>query len=139
MNITGHCYCKSIEYRTEVDPGRIGICHCRDCQIFGGSAFRTVAAVAPADFEFTKGQPTYFEKTAASGAVRKMAFCAKCGTHLCSVPKDTNEEGAFISIRIATSEDFAALKPAFEVFCESRVAWQKPLEGTHEFPRMPSG
>ena len=48
-------------------------------------------------------------------------------------------EGAFISIRIATSEDFTALKPLFELFCDSRVSWQKPLDGTSEFPRMPPG
>ena len=139
MKTTGSCYCNAIEYHTDVEPGMVGICHCRDCQVFGGSAFRTVAAVPPENFQFTKGQPTYFEKVSDSGAVRRMAFCANCGTHLCSLPEEMDGEGAFISIRIATSEDFAALKPVFELFCDSRVSWQKPLDGTSEFARMPSG
>jgi len=139
MKTTGSCYCNAIEYQADIEPGMVGICHCRDCQVFGGSAFRTVAAVTPKNFQFTKGQPTYFKKVSGSGAVRKMAFCANCGTHLCSLPADADSEGAFVSIRIATSEAFAELKPAFEVFCDSRVAWLDALGGTIEFPRMPSG
>jgi hypothetical protein len=139
MITTGGCFCGSIEYQTDIDPNMIGICHCRDCQIFGGSAFRTVAAVTPKNFEFTRGQPTYFEKVSDSGAVRKMAFCSSCGTHLCSLPTNANSEGAFVSIRIATSRDFTELKPVFEVYCDSRIAWLDALNGTIEFPRMPSG
>ena len=68
-----------------------------------------------------------------------MAFCANCGTHLCSLPADADSEGAFVSIRIATSDAFTELKPAFEIFCDSRVAWLDALDGTIEFPRMPPG
>lgn len=50
-----------------------------------------------------------------------------------------DSEGAFVSIRIATSKAFTELKPVFEVFCDSRVAWLDALEGTMVFPRMPSG
>ena len=139
MITTGGCFCGSIEYQADIDPNMIGICHCRDCQIFGGSAFRTVAAVTPGNFQFTRGEPTYFEKISDSGAVRKMSFCANCGTHLCSLPTDADSESAFVSIRIATSKAFTELTPVFEVFCDSRVAWLDALGGTIEFPRMPSG
>jgi hypothetical protein len=139
MKTTGSCYCNAIEYKTNIEPSLVGICHCRDCQIFGGSAFRTIAAVSPLNFQFTKGQPAFFEKVSDSGAVRRMAFCAECGTHLCSLPKNMDDEGAFISVRIATSKDFATIKPAIEIFCDSRVSWQKPIDGVSQFPRMPSG
>ena len=138
MKTTGSCFCNAIEYQADIEPSMIGICHCRDCQILGGSAFRTSAAVTPSNFRFTRGQPTYFEKVSDSGAVRKMAFCANCGTHLCSIPADADGKGAYVSIRIASSKDFAELRPVFEVFCDSRVAWLDTLDGTIEFPRMPS-
>lgn len=137
MKTTGGCFCGSIQYQADIDPNMIGICHCRDCQIFGGSAFRTSAMVPAGNFQFTEGQPAFFDKISDSGAVRRMAFCATCGTHLCSVPTDANAEGAFISVRIATSNDFGELKPAAEVFCDSRVPWLDKLEDAIQFPRMP--
>jgi hypothetical protein len=137
MEITGGCFCGAIEYAATIDVNLVGICHCRDCQILGGSAFRTTAMVTPANFRISKGEPKYFDKTSDSGAIRRMAFCDTCGTHLCSVPHDTQSEGAFVSLRFATSSAFHDVKPAAEIYCASRVSWLNSLEGTLEFPGMP--
>ena len=134
MNISGSCFCGLVEYEAELDGGVIGICHCRDCQIFSGSAFRTSGIVAPQQFKFTRGSPRYFDKKADSGAVRRMAFCGECGTHLCSLPAD--EKDGFVSIRVASSHQFDQLKPVAEIFCSSRVPWLSDLEGTTEFDGM---
>jgi hypothetical protein len=75
-----------------------------------------------------------FAKTADSGAVRKMAFCGECGTHLCSLPGDDN--GDYVSIRVASCREFDQLEPAIEIFCASRVAWVPGLKGTKEFDGM---
>ena len=40
MTVTGAYHCGQITYEAEVDPERSGICHCTDCQILTGSAFR---------------------------------------------------------------------------------------------------
>ncbi len=137
MNISGGCFCGAIEYKAEIDENRVGVCHCRDCQIFSGSAFRLSSAVSPGSFEITKGAPHHFDKKADSGKVRRMAFCGTCGTHLSAAPIDPDEEGAFVSVRLATSKEFHKLKPAGELFCESRVAWMEPFDGALQFPRMP--
>lgn len=134
MEISGACFCGELAYEADIEEDAIAICHCRDCQIFSGSAFRTSGIVAPDRFRVTKGIPKHFDKVADSGAVRRMLFCGECGTHICSVP--TQQEGAFISIRVATSHDFDKLKPAAEVFCRSRVAWQAGLDGAVEFDKM---
>jgi hypothetical protein len=134
MHISGSCFCGLIEYEAELDGSGIGICHCRDCQIFSGSAFRTSGIVPPQHFRFTKGAPKYFEKVADSGAVRRMAFCAECGTHLCSLPAET--DGGFVSIRVASSHQFHQLKPVAELFCASRVPWLSDLEGAARFDGM---
>lgn len=135
MDITGQCFCGAIHYEASVDPGRIGICHCRDCQIFSGSAFRTAAVVARGDLRFTRGTPRTFEKTSERGTVRDMAFCGVCGTHLCSLPP--GDEDGFVSLRIASSHQFDRLRPVIEIFCDARVAWLAPLEGTFQAPKMP--
>lgn len=135
MKITGRCFCGSLEYEAEMDPGHVGICHCRDCQIFSGSAFRMVGAVAPANFRFTKGDPTYFDKTGDLGGVRRMAFCSRCGTHICALP-GANSTVPFVSLRTATADQFEQLVPAVECFCASKVSWLPALDGMQQFPRQ---
>jgi hypothetical protein len=43
MKIDGRCHCGYITYQAEIDPEKVMICHCTDCQTLSGSAFRTVA------------------------------------------------------------------------------------------------
>jgi hypothetical protein len=137
MEITGGCFCRAITYRAEIDENYVGLCHCRDCQLFSGSAFRTAAFVEPGKFEFLTGTPKHFEKTAGSGKVRTMAFCGDCGSHLCSLPSEASDSGAFISLRVASADQFDQLKPVFEVFCKSQVDWLPTLAGTRRFEEMP--
>lgn len=138
MHITGACFCGAVGYEAELDENRVSICHCRDCQIFSGSAFRMSSVVPVSDFRFTDGQPKYFDKRADSGAIRRLAFCGECGTHLCSLPVDRDSASAFVSIRLSSAREFARLKPGSEIFCDSRVSWLEPLAGTIQFPRMPT-
>ena len=49
MKIDGGCHCGAIAYEATIDPSRIGICHCIDCQILSGTAFRTAVRVPAAD------------------------------------------------------------------------------------------
>ena len=137
MQTTGSCLCGAVAYQAEVDERRIVICHCRDCQVLGGSAFRVIAVVAPGSFELTKGRPRTFRKTAESGGVRHLLFCAECGGHVAAMPPDPDEAGAFISLRIATSKDFSRLKPVAEIWCRSKVAWMPELPGTVTLDRQP--
>lgn len=137
MEINGGCFCGQITYRAQLDPSRVLLCHCRDCQIFAGTAYRMSGIVKPADFSITSGEPRIFEKRAESGAVRLMAFCAACGTHLCSLPADPANATAFVSIRIGTSQQFHELQPATEIFTASRVPWLQTNTGCAEFVGMP--
>ena len=137
MEITGGCFCQAVRYEAIIDHGRVGVCHCRDCQIFSGSAFRTAGFVAPEDFAFSMGEPKYFVKTGDSGKIRRMAFCDQCGTHLCSMPSEGDMQSGYISLRISSSDQFDQVKPTAELYCASRVSWLKPMEGTVEFQGMP--
>ena len=136
MQITGGCFCGELRYEADISGSPIGICHCRDCQIFSGSAFRMAVAVSPENFKVTKGTPKQFDKTAESGKIRRMLFCGECGTHLCSVPTEL-EQNSFVSIRIASADQFDELTPMAELYCDSRVPWMPDLENTFQFPRMP--
>src|SRR5215510_3853905 len=79
MKIDGACHCGLITYTAEIDPEKVGICHCTDCQTLSGTAFRTSAPAARETFSI-RGQPKIYVKTAESGAKRAQAFCPECGT-----------------------------------------------------------
>ena len=56
MKIDGGCHCGYIAYEAEVDPDKVRICHCTDCQTLSGSAFRTVAFTDPGSFKLRSGE-----------------------------------------------------------------------------------
>jgi hypothetical protein len=137
MKISGGCFCGEVACESEFDNAWVGICHCRDCQIFSGSAFRMSGITDVEGFTFTKGAPKYFDKRADSGSVRRLAFCGECGAHLCSLPSEQDAKPHFVSIRISTAKEFPKLRPTAEIFCDSRVSWLEPIKGNDQFPRMP--
>ena len=55
MKITGGCHCGNISYEAEIDPEKIIVCHCTDCQTLSGSAFRTVAVTRSGTFRLLSG------------------------------------------------------------------------------------
>src|SRR5689334_821271 len=80
MKVTGACHCGQVRYEAEVDPARSGICHCTDCQVLTGTAFRVSIPTLPGTFRLLAGTPSVYLKTADSGAKRRHAFCPACGT-----------------------------------------------------------
>ena len=45
MKVDGACHCGELAYEAEIDPERIGVCHCGDYQILSGTAFRIAVRV----------------------------------------------------------------------------------------------
>src|ERR671922_1759533 len=82
MKIDGGCHCGHITYVAEIDPDKVGICHCTDCQTLSGSAFRVSVPAAKEAFSLRGGEPKIYVKTAESGNKRAQAFCPECGTAL---------------------------------------------------------
>jgi hypothetical protein len=81
MKVDGSCHCGQITFEAEIDPDRVRICHCADCQSLSGSAFRIVAPTSEKDFHLLASIPKlYIKRTADSGAPRVQAFCAECGS-----------------------------------------------------------
>jgi len=70
MKIEGACHCGTITYEAVVDPDKVAICHCTDCQTLSGSAFRTVVPAPKETFTLRTGQPKIYVKTAESGTKR---------------------------------------------------------------------
>jgi hypothetical protein len=74
MKIDGCCHCGYITYEAEIDPEKVMICHCTDCQTLSGSAFRTVALTREGTFKLLSGADAlsgFLSLSAAPPALRK--------------------------------------------------------------------
>ena len=121
MKIDGGCHCGHLTYEAEIDLEQVGVCHCRDCQTFSGSAFRGFAPALEGTFKLLSGEPNRYLKTAASGHVNAMVFCPNCGTHICSTGAEPGS--TFFGIRTGTARQRNELRPKVQIFCRSAQEW----------------
>jgi hypothetical protein len=126
MRIDGRCHCGYITYEAEVDPAKVMICHCTDCQTLSGSAFRTVALTREDTFKLLSGELKIYVKRGESGKERPQSFCPECGTPIYST---TIGEGPKVhSIRVGTARQRDQLVPRMQLWCRSSQRWLSDLQ-----------
>jgi hypothetical protein len=133
MKVEGECLCGGCAWQADVDPERVFLCHCDDCQVQAGSAFRSTALIEPPSFTLTRGELRAYVKTAESGAQRELAFCPVCGTNVYGAPGDG--QPGMMSLRIGPLAQRRELKPVAQVWCRSRLDW---LDDLADLPGMPT-
>lgn len=121
MKIDGQCHCGAVAYEAELDPEKILICNCTDCQSLSASAFRTVGIVAAEDFRLTKGAPKIYRKTAESGNIRRQTFCGNCGSAIYA--SDDSDTPPAYNLRLGTARQRAQLVPKSLFWARSAVPW----------------
>lgn len=133
MRIQGGCHCGKVTYEAEVDPEKVGVCHCSDCQTLTGSAFSVFVAV-PKEALHMRGEPRIYVKTAESGNRRAQAFCGDCGTRVyASAEKDPQ----VFNLRIGTIRQRAALAPKNQLWCRSALPWVMNLSAVRQHAKQP--
>lgn len=136
MKIDGACHCGSIRYEAEVDPAKVVICHCTDCQTLSGSAFRTVVQTKPGAFRLLSGTPRIYVKTSESGNKREQAFCPDCGTPIYSAPIATGDK--VIGLRVGTIRQRDQLVPREQFWFRSSQAWIGDLPTMKKRDKQPA-
>ena len=129
MKIDGRCHCGQVMFEAEVDPITVGICHCTDCQMLSGSAYRVSVRADAKDFKLS-GQVSEYIKTADSGNKRKHVFCANCGTPMYAT---TLENSASYTLRVGTIRQRAELPPQRQIYMHSAVPWSENIESVPKF------
>ena len=125
MKIDGGCHCGAVRYEAEVDPRNTVVCHCTDCQVISGTAFRTVV-LAPADrFALLTGELKTYVKTADSGARRAQCFCPECGTHIYAT--SVGDAPRTLNLRVGTCSQRDELRPSRQIWCRSALGWLDEL------------
>ena len=121
QSIDGQCHCGRVTYRATIDPARVSICHCTDCQSLTGSPFRVTVLCSRAQIEMTGAQPETYAKTGESGATRIQHFCATCGTPLFTSGNSSAQDDW--GIRWGSIRQRRELKPSRQIWCRSAVPW----------------
>jgi hypothetical protein len=121
LKITGACHCGAIRYEAEVDPATAGVCHCTDCQVLSGTAFRVSVRAVPDTFRILDGKPRVYIKTADSGNQREQAFCETCGSPIYAATPGAQPK--IYSIRAGTIDQRAELRPLRQIWTHSQLPW----------------
>ena len=80
---TGQCLCGAVTYEVEIPEKSIyeGLCHCRDCQRYTGTAFASSMMVSKAGMNLT-GDLNFYGKETEKGSVMERGFCPECGSNV---------------------------------------------------------
>jgi len=132
MHIDGSCHCGSISFTAEVDPSRVTVCHCTDCQTLSGAPFRAIVPV-PIDKFVLHGEPKRYIKTAQSGNRRAQVFCPECGTPLYATAP---ENATSVNIRLGCVTQRAQLKPTLQIWRQSELPWLTQLQSLRGLPQQ---
>jgi hypothetical protein len=135
VRVEGRCHCGAITYEADVEPGTVNVCHCLDCQMLTGSAFRANIAARADRFRILTGKPREYVKVADSGARRVHAFCQNCGSPVYSRAAENPQT---YSLRVGALDRREALgRPIRQIWTKRRLSWIPAIEGAREFEGQP--
>jgi hypothetical protein len=120
MNLKGGCLCGAVRYEFAGEPFRQFVCHCRDCQRSGGSAFHIGLAVPRDGFRISEGELQTYESASDSGRLIKRRFCSTCGSGVINEPAVWPDH---VVIRVGTLDDPSLVQPKQELYASKRARW----------------
>ena len=132
--MTGGCLCGRVRYTVTGEPAFSGLCHCRNCQRYTGSAFEALIAF-PAASVSVQGELKTYDDTGDSGQPVHRRFCPNCGSGV------VNEVDALPGVTIVlagTLDDPAAFKPTMDVYWSNAQPWVHTSGERRRFPKMPT-
>jgi hypothetical protein len=121
MNIDGQCHCGRVVYKAVVDPSRVSVCHCTDCQSLTGSAFRVTVLTSRDNVEITSGEPKLYAKVGDNGRKRLQYFCPECGAPLFTTGEGA--DGETWGIRWGSIRQRDGLSPTKQIWLRSAAPW----------------
>ena len=133
-SVTGRCLCGRVQYSLTGDPVFTGICHCRNCQRYTGSAFET-ALVFPSASVNVQGELKTYRDTGDSGQPVFRRFCPNCGSGMIA---EASVMPGLTIVLAGTLDDPSFYKPEMEVYCSSAQPWTSASSNERaRFPKMP--
>ena len=133
--LTGGCLCGAVRYEAGGKPLGQAVCHCRNCQKQGGSAFSALITVDASQLTVTGATKLYVDHGDSGQPVHRH-FCGDCGSPLYSV---LPANAALAHLKAGTLDDPSIMAPRVNIWCDS--AWPSTLfpENAIRIPRNPPG
>ena len=132
-DMTGGCLCGRVRYTLTGEPALSGLCHCRNCQRYTGSAFETVIAFPTASVSI-QGELKTFQDTGDSGKPVYRRFCPNCGS---GIAAEADVLPGLTIVLAGTLDDPTPFKPTMELYCSSAHPWVHAGGERTRFPKMP--
>lgn len=126
--IEGKCLCGAVHYRITGEIVGFQYCHCSRCRKFTGSAHAANLFTHPGDLEWIAGEDSVGGYVLDAEPRFPTAFCKTCGSSMPSM----SSTGKYWVIPAGTLEDDPGIRPARNIYWESRAPW---FEDTGTLPR----
>jgi hypothetical protein len=126
MNIDGRCHCGAVTFQADIDPEKVSICHCTDCQTLTGSPYRVTVICSAGQIRMAGKSPRIYPKTGDNGRTRFQHFCPECGSPLFTSGEGEQQDDW--GIRWGSIRQRDRLKPARQIWCRSAVPWIHDLD-----------
>ena len=130
MQVHGACHCGNVSFTAEIDPSKVMICNCADCQTLSGAPLRAIAQAPIGSFKLSGPTKTYI-KTAESGNKRAQVFCPECGTPLYA---SAAESPTTVTLRLGCLSEREQLTPSLQLWQRSAAPWITELKGIPGVP-----
>ena len=121
----GTCHCGALEWVAKLDTPEHVLCHCTTCQKLGGGPYSCNQIIPKDDLKMTKGQPTCYTYTGASGKKVLCYFCSTCTSHVYHHQEVMPEK---IIVRTLLLDGASQMPATGEIFAEGRLNWVKELQ-----------
>ena len=116
----GQCLCGKVQFQLRSEIVDSYICHCRDCQLYSGSAFQTLAIVDKKDFEITSGKPDSFTHKTQDNSNLTRYFCSSCSSPLFNISSRFDE---IVMFALSSLNESAKVSPSFQIWTTSKLPW----------------
>ncbi len=116
---TGQCLCGDVTYEVVIPEKSIyeGLCHCRDCQRYTGTAFASSMMVAKAETDL-KGELKWYGTETDKGSIMERGFCPNCGSGvLC---RSDSWPDLYV-LSVGTLDDTSVYDPKINIFTRSAM------------------
>jgi hypothetical protein len=125
MKVDGQCHCGMVSFEATIDPARVSICHCTDCQTLTGSPFRVTVLCQGERIRMTGKAARIYAKVGDNGRTRFQHFCPECGTPLFT--SGEGDEAEDWGIRWGSIRQREHLPPRRQIWCRSAAPWTDSL------------
>jgi hypothetical protein len=132
-NITGGCLCGKVRYSANTEPAFVAVCHCKNCQKQGGTAFSVVVALQKSELSI-QGPLKSYHDIGDSGQPVLRNFCPECGS---PITTDASVAPEMTFLKAGTLDDASWLEPKTHIFCDSAQPWTAFPESSQKFGKMP--